>query len=151
MPGRLAEHSGWSKVAGASGATALSDTHTIMTHKTALLAACGLALFGAQAVHADDARDRIGTLPQGRYECGLPGDATGRAWVVDPAYNFTISSASRYISAEGKGTYLMTGRDVIFTRGPMKNMRMRRHASGLLQQVNAEGELGRLRCHRVGD
>ncbi|OBX18382.1 hypothetical protein A9995_12465 [Erythrobacter sp. QSSC1-22B] len=93
----------------------------------------------------------MGTLPQGRYECGLPGDATGEAWVVDPAYTFSISSASRYVSAKGKGTYLLTGHDVIFTRGPMKDMRMRRQASGLLQQVGSDGELGRLRCHRVGN
>lgn len=132
------------------GPAALSGTHTIMISKTALLAACGLALFGADLANAG-ARDRIGTLPQGRYECGLPGDATGQAWVVDPAFNFSIASASRYDSAKGMGTYLLVGHDVIFTRGPMKDMRMRRHASGLLQQVDADGELGRLRCHRVGD
>lgn len=129
---------------------ALSGTHAIMITRTAILAACGLALFGAELVHAG-ARDRIGTLPQGRYECGLPGDAAGQAWVVDPAYNFLISSASRYVSAEGRGTYLLTGRDVIFTRGPMKDMRLRRQDSGLLQQVDADGTPGRLRCNRVGD
>jgi hypothetical protein len=136
-------------VGGIGGADTLTRTHAIMKRQTALLAACALALFGADAAHAGE-RERIGTLPQGRYECGFPGDAAGQAWVVDPAYNFTISSASRYISAKGKGTYLMTGQDVIFTRGPMKDMRMRRQASGLLQQVDAQGEPGRLRCHRVG-
>ena len=121
-----------------------------MIRKPALLALCGLALFGADLAQAG-ARDRIGTLPQGRYECGLPGNAAGEAWVVDPAYNFSISSPSRYVSPKGKGTYLLTGHDVIFTRGPMKDMRMRRHASGLLQQIDADGELDRLRCHRVGN
>jgi len=124
-----------------------------MIPKTAFLAACAFALsgalFGSDVAHAG-ARDRIGTLPQGRYECGLPGDATGQAWVVDPAYNFSIASASRYDTAKGMGTYLLVGHDVIFTRGPMKDMRMRRQASGLLQQVNADGVLGRLRCNRVG-
>ena len=120
-----------------------------MIARTALLAVCGLALFGADLAHAG-ARERIGTLPQGRYECGLPGDAAGQAWVVDPAYNFSISSASRYISAQGRGTYLLVGEDVIFTRGPMKDMRLRRQASGLLQQIDSDGTPGRLRCNRVG-
>lgn len=136
------------------GEAALLCGLAVMIRKTPLLALCGFAslgtLFGAELAHAG-ARDRIGTLPQGRYECALPGDAAGRAWVVDPEHGFTISSASRYVSAGGKGTYLLTGHDVIFTRGPMKDMRMRRQASGLLQEVNAAGELGRLRCNRVGD
>lgn len=121
-----------------------------MIIRTAIIAACGLSLLGADTAHAG-ARDRIGTLPQGRYECGLPGDATSQAWVVDPAYNFTIASASRYDTARGMGTYLLTGQDVIFTRGPMKDMRLRRQPSGLLQQIDDDGTPGRLRCQRVGN
>lgn len=134
-------------------AGALPRKHAIMKTRTALLAACGIALsgalFGADLAHAGGL-ERIGTLPQGRYECGMPGDATGQAWVVDPRYNFSIASASRYETAQGMGTYLLIGQDVIFTRGPMKDMRLRRQPSGLLQQTDENGTPGRLRCNRIG-
>lgn len=120
-----------------------------MTRITGLFATCGLALVASGASPAP-AQERIGTLQQGRYECGLPGDAAGKAWQVDAEYAFSITSASRYRSAKGSGTYLLRGKEVLFTRGPMKDMRMHLHASGLLQQVNADGSMGRLRCHRIG-
>ena len=111
-----------------------------------LLAAAASTLTAMPA----SAQERLGTLPKGQYSCGLPGDASGAAWSDDTAYRFAITSSSRYASAKGEGTYLLKGREVVFTRGPMKDMRMVRHASGILQQVEPDGNLGRLRCSRVG-
>lgn len=96
------------------------------------------------------AHDRIGTLQKGRYECGMPGDATGPAWIVDAELGFWIVGASSYESSQGRGTYLRSGDSVTFTRGPFKGVRLQRLGSGLLQEVLPGGNLGRMRCHRVG-
>ena len=114
------------------------------TLATLSVLAAGLAM-PAQSI----AQDRIGTLARGTYQCGLPGDAAGKAWRADLAQDFVITSASRYESKEGAGTYLVIGKTVTFTRGPMKDMRMRRLASGILQELDGEGKLGRMRCSRV--
>ena len=94
------------------------------------------------------ARD-IGVLPQGRYQCALPGDAQGRAYVPVPDLSFRITSASRYVHKSGKGIYLLEGDTLVFTRGPLKDMRLRRVSGGLLQQVKSDGTLGRVRCNRA--
>ena len=94
------------------------------------------------------ARD-IGVLPQGRYQCALPGDAQGRAYVPVPDLSFRITSASRYVHISGKGIYLLEGDTLVFTRGPLKDMRLRRVPGGLLRQVKSDGTLGRVRCNHV--
>ena len=89
-------------------------------------------------------------LPTGEYRCALPGSAAGRAWIDQPERGFTIVRASRYRSADGAGTYLMTGREVRFTGGPMKGTRLLRVAGRMLRESDAEGVPGRLRCLRTG-
>lgn len=107
-----------------------------------------LAALGAPALSPALARD-IGVLPQGMYQCSLPGDAAARPWVPVPDLSFRISSASRYNHDAGKGVYLLEGDTLVFTRGPLKDMRLRRTDAGLLQQVKSDGTLGRVRCHRM--
>ena len=121
-----------------------------MTSTTQLLwgtcaALCLLSPAGANA----QTNERLTTLEQGIYECSLPGDAGGKAWLVQEERNFVIVSASRYRSDYGRGTYFVKGDNVVFSRGPMKDMRFKRRASGLLQEMGRDGELGRLRCNRV--
>ena len=94
------------------------------------------------------AQGRLGLLPQGEYVCATPGSAVGAAWVEDPARHFTVTGASSYRAQGGSGTYLLEGRSLRFTRGPMKGMAMMVMNSGLLQEVGVDGRLGRLRCHR---
>ena len=116
--------------------------------RTVALALAGLVSMALpDAAHADG---KLGLLPTGSYKCALPGHAAGRAWIDQPANDFTIRSGSRYSSARGSGTYLMEGKRVVFTRGPMRGTAMLRISSGLLQVVGDEGKLGRLRCQRVG-
>ncbi|MGE5953447.1 MAG: hypothetical protein ACM308_07515, partial [Qipengyuania vulgaris] len=96
------------------------------------------------------AQGRLGLLPQGEYVCALPGNASGTAWNEVPGRNFAITGASSYKAGNGSGTYLMEGKRVTFTRGPMKGKTMMRVSSGMLQEVGRDGKLGRLRCHRAG-
>ena len=96
------------------------------------------------------AQGRLGLLPQGEYICALPGSADGSAWNEVVGRNFAITGASSYSAGNGSGTYLMEGKRITFTRGPMKGMRMMRVSSGLLQELGRDGKLGRMRCHRTG-
>lgn len=91
---------------------------------------------------------KLGTLPHGIYQCSLPGDAAGSAWVNLPGKQFTIDNASSYHTADGAGTYLFTGNRVVFTRGPMNGMRFERTSSQTLRWLDENGELSRVRCTR---
>ncbi len=93
---------------------------------------------------------RLTTLPHGDYVCSLPGDAGGAAWRPIENGGFTIDNASTYRTVEGSGTYLVTGKQVRFTRGPMKGKRFMRTGSGSLEWVDKEGKPGNVRCVRTG-
>lgn len=94
---------------------------------------------------------RLKTLPLGYYECALPGDAGGLAWKPLPEHSFTIVNASGYRTDNGRGTYLLTGKELVFTRGPMQGQRFRRTGSRSLRAL-APHEGGRVvRCVRRGD
>lgn len=109
-----------------------------------------LALAAGLGASASLAQGRLNLLEQGEYVCSLPGDATGRAWVVQEGHDFVITGGSSYETARGSGTYLMEGKQVTFTRGPLRGMRLMQLGSGLLQEIGRDGKLGRLRCHRTG-
>ena len=96
------------------------------------------------------AQGRLGLVEQGEYVCALPGDATGAAWVVQEGKGFSIVEGSSYRTERGNGTYLAEGRQITFTRGPLKGMKLMQLGSGLLQEIGRDGKLGRLRCHRAG-
>lgn len=119
-----------------------------MTRRIAICIAA--TAFALNAVPGAQAQGRLGLLPQGEYVCALPGSATGAAWEELPAHNFAITGASSYRTDKGSGTYLLEGKRVTFTRGPMKGHRMMLLSSGLLQEMDRNGKLGRLRCHRAG-
>lgn len=95
-------------------------------------------------------KGELGTLPLGRYLCELPGDAGGPASVpVDGAW-FDIINASSYDAEGGSGTYLLTGKRIVFTRGPMKGAQFERVSSRRLDRTDLDGELSRMRCVRTG-
>ncbi|MEL7189526.1 MAG: elongation factor P [Pseudomonadota bacterium] len=92
----------------------------------------------------------LGTMPHGRYQCALPGDAQTSAISVVEDEGFRISQASSYKSGTGGGIYLMQGKTLTFTRGPKKGERFERVGSNQLQKVNADGSLSKLICTRLG-
>ncbi|WP_324260746.1 elongation factor P [Altererythrobacter sp. H2] len=114
----------------------------------ALIAAAAAASPLATAPLGAMAGGKLQTMPQGRYICSLPGDALGKAWEEIPDKDFVIDNGSTYRTEAGTGTYLLTGRQVQFTRGPMKGMAFERISGGTLRLLDENGQPGRVRCVR---
>lgn len=91
----------------------------------------------------------LGILRHGNWECALPGDAGGVAFVPVPDEAFRIGTASSYESPAGGGIYLMRGTEVLFTRGPKKDQRFKMLGENTLQKLNGDGSLTKLICTRV--
>ena len=123
-----------------------------MTHRSLFSLAIVTAAATATIATPATAQGRLGLLEQGQYVCALPGDANGSAWQEQPTRSFAITGASSYRAHNGaSGTYLLEGARITFTRGALKGVKlMRIKTTGLLQEVNADGSLGRMRCHRAG-
>ena len=96
------------------------------------------------------AQGDLGTLPTGRYLCELPGDAAGLASRPVEGYWFDVVNASRYVSEGGDGTYLLTGKTVVFTRGPMHGARFEWNGMRALKRTDLKGDLAKMRCIRTG-
>ncbi len=93
----------------------------------------------------------LNILRHGVWQCALPGDAGGAAFVDVPEEGFRIGTASSYINAAGGGIYLMRGTEVVFTRGPKKDQRFRQLGENTLQKLNPDGSPSKLICTRVGN
>lgn len=91
------------------------------------------------------------TMPHGQYQCALPGDAGGRAFEVIAAEGFQISTASRYSSDAGAGTYILRGSKLTFTAGPKNGERFDRVGQNQLRKVDGKGEASELLCTRLAD
>ena len=92
----------------------------------------------------------LGILQHGNYQCALPGDAGGEAFIVIPEESFRIGTASSYVNDAGTGIYLMRGDEVVFTRGPKKDQRFQQLGDNTLQKLNPDGTLSKLICTRLG-
>jgi hypothetical protein len=88
----------------------------------------------------------IGTLERGRYVCELPGDALGPRGRHVPAEDFRVVHGSSYRADGKRGTYLLTGDQVVMTSGPKKGVRFRRMSDGFLRRQNADGSDSALSC-----
>jgi hypothetical protein len=123
-----------------------------MVVRRAMIRTAYFALVAAAAALPSSAQadGPIGTLPLGRYLCELPGDAAGpTSRPIDKAW-FDVTNGSSYRAATGKGTYLLRGDEVVFTRGPMRGARFERVSPKALQRTNLEGEFAKMRCVRTG-
>ena len=137
----------------------MKTIHVILLTAFAAALAAGAPAFSMVELPGDDARDEaiplppggpLRTMPHGNYQCAMPGDAGGEAIVVVEEENFRISTASRYTSADGDGTYLMRGDNLVFTRGPKKDERFLRIGDNQLRKLDDAGERTRLLCTRLG-
>lgn len=134
------------------GKLAACKGRQMMTRRIHILAFC--LICGAMAVAGSAQTAQKGgmlkTMPQGVYQCALPGDAAGAAWQVVKDLEFTIMNASSYTSANGRGTYLLKGDRLVFTRGPLKGTRLQQVGEFTLRVLGPDGEKSAVRCVRVG-
>lgn len=86
----------------------------------------------------------LATLMLGRYECERPGEPAG-APVAEPDWSFSVITSSRYRAGSGEGTYLLTGKTVAMTSGPLNGTRLVRLRGGFLR-VMQDGKPGPVRC-----
>ena len=109
--------------------------------------------FSARGQESGTHRDTGGalrTLAHGQWACALPGDASGAAWEPVPEADFTIGPSSSYANAQGRGTYILRGRLLTFTRGPKKGERFEQVGRNSLRMLGSDGRPGRLTCTRAG-
>jgi hypothetical protein len=122
-----------------------------MTHLAKLAAAAALVTASALAgAPPTDDGGKLGTLPEGRYLCEVPGDATGPASLAVKGAWFDIVNASSYATDGGSGTYLATGDKVLFTRGPMKGAQFERASNRSLERTDEQTPAAKMRCVRTG-
>ena len=72
----------------------------------------------------------------------------GDPGVSQPAEDFTILHSSMYETARGRGSYLMTGEEIVMTTGPKRGERYVRITENFLRKLDAVGQQTSLRCAR---
>ena len=107
-----------------------------------------IALAGLGIAPGAGAQGKLSTLPQGTYTCSMPGNAASAAWREMPGRTFTIANSSTYSTADGAGTYLLSGSTVRFTRGPMKGMQFKLTGTSTLVLLEDDGSASKVRCVR---
>lgn len=89
----------------------------------------------------------LSTLTLGRYICERPTEPGSQAAATDAAASFAVTTASRYVAADGtRGTYLLTGDMVEMTSGSLAGTRLKRLRESFLRVVEADGMPGKTRC-----
>ena len=89
----------------------------------------------------------LATLTLGRYICERPAEPGTLLAVTDAAASFAVTTASRYVAADGtRGTYLLTGDTVEMTSGMLVGTRLVRLRQSFLRVLEADGVPGPTRC-----
>ena len=89
----------------------------------------------------------LATLTLGRYICERPTDPGSQSAVTDAAASFAVTTASRYVAADGtRGTYLLTGDMIEMTSGMLVGTRLVRLRQSFLRVLEADGVPGPTRC-----
>ena len=120
-----------------------------LTAVAAAIAATSPQVRGQNA-NANRSGGMLSTMPQGNYQCVLPGDAGGAASKSIPDGEFRLGAASSYVGPNGRGVYLLKGNTLTFTRGPRKGERYRRVGTNQLRQLDANGSPTNVLCTRLG-
>lgn len=130
----------------------MKTPHIIMLTVFAAIIAAGGPVLGMQDISNANSPPggMLRTMPHGEYQCALPGDAGGLAFVEQAQENFRIFTASRYENTQGAGTYILRGENLTFTRGPKKGEQFERVGDNQLRKINKSGDRGDLLCTRLG-
>lgn len=116
--------------------------------KASLIILLAALVLSPAIAHAADG-NRLKTMPHGVYECAFPGDAGGPVWEPITEAGFVISHTSAYRTEEGRGTYLLKGKDLVITSGPKRGERYRRTGDAELKLIDDVGNLTGLICVKV--
>lgn len=132
-------------------------TERLRSSARRLGALCAATMLAACAAHAQDISPRaerlpqhrggIGVMQQGLYVCELPDSRAPTRGVVQDGASFRITSASRYITDQGTGTYLRRGDTVVLSSGPRAGEQYQIISTGFVRKLE-NGVPGRLRCVR---
>lgn len=90
----------------------------------------------------------IGVLAPAAYACEMPGDAVNAAGYRVDDENFAIVNSNTYYTAQGRGTYLLTGDDLVLTSGPKRGQKYHRITDNFLRKLSPDGTESPLRCVR---
>ena len=89
----------------------------------------------------------LSTLTLGRYVCERPGEPGSQVAVIEPELSFAVTTASRYVAADGvRGTYLLTGDTIEMTSGPLVGTRLVRLRGSFLRVLSSDGVPSPTRC-----
>ena len=78
----------------------------------------------------------------------MPGDASAAAGYRVQTEDFTIVNSNTYYSANGRGTYLLTGDLLVLTSGPKRGYKYNRISDNFLRKLSPDGKDSALRCVR---
>jgi len=120
----------------------------VLPVRTMLKYALPALLLAASAAAFAVPGGRIDVLAPAAYACEMPGDATNAAGYRVDEENFAIANSTSYFTPEGRGTYLLTGDELVLTSGPKRGNKYRRASDNFLRKLDAQGNETALRCVR---
>lgn len=106
------------------------------------------ALFALSAAALAVPGGPIDVLAPAAYQCEMPGDASGPAGYRVASEDFTIVNSNTYYTAQGRGTYLLTGDLLVLTSGPKRGFKYNRISDNFLRKLGPDGKDSALRCVR---
>ena len=106
------------------------------------------ALFALSAAALAVPGGPIDVLAPAAYQCEMPGDASGPVGYRVASEDFTIVNSNTYYTAQGRGTYLLTGDLLVLTSGPKRGYKYNRISDNFLRKLGPDGKDSALRCVR---
>ena len=106
------------------------------------------ALFALSAAALAVPGGPIDVLAPAAYQCEMPGDASGPAGYRVTSEDFAIVNSNTYYTAQGRGTYLLTGDLLVLTSGPKRGHKYHRISDNFLRKLGPDGKDSALRCVR---
>ena len=90
----------------------------------------------------------LGPIAMGVYECDSPA-AVGGSIMGRPVtgFFFGVTAPGAYRDFDGgRGAFSLNGDVLTMTSGPLRGIRYRRQAAGLFRPLDAQGQIGPIRC-----
>lgn len=112
------------------------------------LGPAGGASTGRPATPTASGSASLGPIAMGVYECDSPA-AVGGSIMGRPVtgFFFGVTAPGAYRDFDGgRGAFSLNGDVLTMTSGPLRGIRYRRQAAGLFRPLDAQGQIGPIRC-----